>query len=179
MLATKSVFIPDSSLWSLLLSKVLTDLKDLMVLIYTYLFYYGATRNRALQSNNRQNEVAEKMALAIIVPLRLRPPVCIPAGTKKRPEWISFLMWCHQESNRGHKDFQSFALPTELWHLAVSREKRVQKYCFFLIYANIFAFFCEKGSIFLFFSLILTTFAPEKSLNDHFYATTTSYCPCP
>ena len=26
-------------------------------------------------------------------------------------------MWYHQESNRGHKDFQSFALPTELWHL--------------------------------------------------------------
>ena len=24
--------------------------------------------------------------------------------------------WCHQESNRGHKDFQSCALPTELWH---------------------------------------------------------------
>ena len=28
-----------------------------------------------------------------------------------------FSKWCHQESNRGHKDFQSFALPTELWHL--------------------------------------------------------------
>ena len=28
----------------------------------------------------------------------------------------SFLVWYHQESNRGHKDFQSFALPTELWH---------------------------------------------------------------
>ena len=28
----------------------------------------------------------------------------------------AFLKWCHQESNRGHKDFQSFALPTELWH---------------------------------------------------------------
>ncbi len=27
--------------------------------------------------------------------------------------------WCHQESNRGHKDFQSFALPTELWHQRV------------------------------------------------------------
>jgi hypothetical protein len=27
-----------------------------------------------------------------------------------------FTKWCHQESNRGHKDFQSFALPTELWH---------------------------------------------------------------
>ena len=25
--------------------------------------------------------------------------------------------WCHRESNQGHKDFQSFALPTELWHL--------------------------------------------------------------
>ena len=32
--------------------------------------------------------------------------------------------WCHQESNRGHKDFQSFALPTELWHLS---ELRVQR----------------------------------------------------
>ena len=30
---------------------------------------------------------------------------------------ISSPLWCHQESNRGHKDFQSFALPTELWHL--------------------------------------------------------------
>ena len=40
----------------------------------------------------------------------------------------SLLTWCHQESNRGHKDFQSFALPTELWHLS----------------------FCEcKGSMFL------------------------------
>ena len=26
-------------------------------------------------------------------------------------------MWCHQESNRGHTDFQSVALPTELWYL--------------------------------------------------------------
>ena len=30
-------------------------------------------------------------------------------------------MWCHQESNRGHKDFQSFALPTELWHVYKKR----------------------------------------------------------
>ena len=48
-----------------------------------------------------------------------------PAGKQKLP--ISFgnqestancfsSKWCHQESNRGHKDFQSFALPTELWH---------------------------------------------------------------
>ena len=32
--------------------------------------------------------------------------------------------WCHQESNRGHKDFQSFALPTELWHLSCLRLQR-------------------------------------------------------
>ncbi len=35
-------------------------------------------------------------------------------------------MWCHQESNRGHKDFQSFALPTELWHHRFA-ELRVQR----------------------------------------------------
>ena len=35
----------------------------------------------------------------------------------QRPtQFINQKMWCHQESNRGHKDFQSFALPTELWH---------------------------------------------------------------
>ena len=36
-------------------------------------------------------------------------------------DWISIAFslckWYHQESNRGHKDFQSFALPTELWYL--------------------------------------------------------------
>ena len=39
---------------------------------------------------------------------------------KKTPQSLRGLKivseWCHQESNRGHKDFQSFALPTELWH---------------------------------------------------------------
>ena len=29
--------------------------------------------------------------------------------------WV-FLLWCQRESNQWHKDFQSFALPTELWH---------------------------------------------------------------
>ena len=38
-------------------------------------------------------------------------------------------MWCHQESNRGHKDFQSFALPTELWHLALDCECKVIAFC--------------------------------------------------
>lgn len=33
--------------------------------------------------------------------------------------------WCHQESNRGHKDFQSFALPTELWHLMLVRSGNI------------------------------------------------------
>ncbi len=28
--------------------------------------------------------------------------------------------WCHLESNQGHMDFQSIALPTELWHLFIN-----------------------------------------------------------
>ena len=53
--------------------------------------------------------------------------------TKKQSRFLStasFSLWYHQESNRGHKDFQSFALPTELWHLfvfSVIAELRVQK----------------------------------------------------
>ena len=45
-----------------------------------------------------------------------------PPLMSQKKESITFVIlsfaWCHQESNRGHKDFQSFALPTELWHLA-------------------------------------------------------------
>ena len=37
-------------------------------------------------------------------------------------------LWCHQESNRGHKDFQSFALPTELWHHTTLGFLRLQRY---------------------------------------------------
>ncbi len=29
---------------------------------------------------------------------------------------LTLKKWCLQESNQGHKDFQSFALPTELRH---------------------------------------------------------------
>src|SRR5690606_9511135 len=28
------------------------------------------------------------------------------------------ILWCQLDSNQRHKDFQSFALPTELWHLS-------------------------------------------------------------
>ena len=45
-----------------------------------------------------------------------------------------FVWWCHQESNRGHKDFQSFALPTELWHQHSTFQMRVQRYSFFLYF---------------------------------------------
>ena len=33
---------------------------------------------------------------------------------------LMFLLWCGAGSNRRHKDFQSFALPTELPHRAIS-----------------------------------------------------------
>ncbi len=41
-----------------------------------------------------------------------------------------YCAWCHQESNRGHKDFQSFALPTELWHRHFFN-LRLQRYAIF------------------------------------------------
>ena|GEM_PF-6986979 len=36
-------------------------------------------------------------------------------GTKVLNKMLE--LWYHQDSNRGHTDFQSDALPTELWHL--------------------------------------------------------------
>ena len=39
----------------------------------------------------------------------------IKPNEKREADFLNFpFLWCHQESNRGHKDFQSFALPTEL-----------------------------------------------------------------
>ena len=77
----------------------------------------------------------------------------------KRPDPFEnqVFKWCHQESNRGHKDFQSFALPTELWHqhfvfaTNVSR-LRLQRYANFW---NLQTFqqkkcdFCVGNSIFV------------------------------
>ena len=54
------------------------------------------------------------------------------------------LKWYHQESNQGHKDFQSFALPTELWY---HRSCGCKYTCSFVIYKNVTPFF------FLFFDL--------------------------
>ena len=50
-------------------------------------------------------------------------------------------LWCHQESNRGHKDFQSFALPTELWHHCLSFA--VAKVGIFFDSTNFLQIFCE------------------------------------
>ena len=53
-------------------------------------------------------------------PCRLKIQSRTPAGydiqKKREPHFCNSLIfkWCHRESNQGHKDFQSFALPTEL-----------------------------------------------------------------
>ena len=61
-----------------------------------------------------------------------RPLGCVAQKSIKTPRHLSMpgqttltimKQWCHQESNRGHKDFQSFALPTELWHPPCFRGK--------------------------------------------------------
>src|SRR5690606_38653068 len=47
---------------------------------------------------------------------------------RKKPSTLCrrLLMWCQLESNQRHKDFQSFALPTELWHPSVKNKR----FCF-------------------------------------------------
>ena len=55
--------------------------------------------------------------------------------------------WCHQDSNRGHTDFQSDALPTELWHLMAFAGAKVMlsflmpKFFATFFYFSIFQFF--------------------------------------
>ena len=42
------------------------------------------------------------------------------------------MWWCHLELNQGHTDFQSVALPTELWHLVFERVAKVIKFSILL-----------------------------------------------
>jgi hypothetical protein len=73
-----------------------------------------------------------------------------------------FYKWCHQESNRGHMDFQSIALPTELWHLLFglqiyianpSKQKLCQKKSvwnhFKMWYICIFTYILQWNSCFI------------------------------
>lgn len=49
---------------------------------------------------------------------------------RKLPTWSGKLVlraWCHPDLNRGHTDFQSDALPTELWHLSTVASAKVGK----------------------------------------------------
>ncbi len=76
----------------------------------------------------------------------------------------SFL-WCHQESNRGHKDFQSFALPTELWHhRCFLSQKRVQSYNKYLSLPNILVKIFKIFNSLLYISLLYAEFFWEFSI---------------
>ena len=76
--------------------------------------------------------------------------------------------WCHQESNRGHKDFQSFALPTELWHhhvcnpfgIASAKVGSFFEPCNF--FGKKFKFYLHFLCRIFLFSLFLYTFAAQK-----------------
>ena len=74
----------------------------------------------------------------------------LATADESKKESITFVIlsfaWCHQESNRGHKDFQSFALPTELWHLA---DLRVQRYAFYSVLPNEYLNIFEKNAFFV------------------------------
>ena len=63
-----------------------------------------------------------------------RPPTCVEGRFK----------WCWEESNCRHKDFQSFALPSELQHHLVLG---VQRYAFFVNRQNNSALFYMRRVI--------------------------------
>ena len=81
------------------------------------------------------------------------------ACTKKRPPHQDFSFcgvlvgvrvgWYHQESNRGHTDFQSVALPTELWHHC---QYVLQKACCWIASAKVRQIFLFPKSFPVFFS---------------------------
>ena len=113
--------------------------------------FCGATRNRCedtrpefrspspLLYQNKKRQQRVLLSLSVVPPgigagtqgQNLGAPVLCSTKTKKDSnECYCLFLWCHQESNRGHKDFQSFALPTELWHqFAFSSVSAVNYHC--------------------------------------------------
>ncbi len=55
-----------------------------------------------------------------------------------------FFWWCHLELNQGHQDFQSCALPTELWHLLNFRRAKIIQKCFLQKYHVVFYTFAAR-----------------------------------
>ena len=68
---------------------------------------------------------------------------------KKPLNYFRDFLWCHQESNRGHKDFQSFALPTELWH---HHYVLSEQYCFSIAVAKLVGFSYSANNIKIIFA---------------------------
>ena len=75
---------------------------------------------------------------------------------------ICDFLWYHQESNRGHKDFQSFALPTELWHQRFAFA--LQRYDFIPNLPNYFLSFLLKRPICLNYQSIMLIFGFQLCL---------------
>ena len=60
-----------------------------------------------------------------LVMIELITTLFLAKGHKKSPEFprgFGPTSWCQLESNQRHTDFQSVALPTELWHLMFAKE---------------------------------------------------------
>ena len=82
----------------------------------------------------------------------------------QRPtQFINQKMWCHQESNRGHKDFQSFALPTELWHhFSIASAKVVINYLTGKFWGTFLYYFLFICTLFRFLQYLCTAFKRRK-----------------
>ncbi len=56
-----------------------------------------------------------------------------------------FLEWYHLDLNQGHTDFQSVALPTELWYLILSERKSSAFRLMFQMLCHFFSCESEKN----------------------------------
>ena len=137
-------------------------------------------QNRILQFNEKDaNSVEINGAVFISTDCstrRCRKPLFLRRRQRENPDFVlksgfcNFCFsskWYHQESNRGHKDFQSFALPTELWHHPDQRSVpyyRGAKVSKFFQPANISRFFSE---IILLTQICTSAKTPRKPMDPN------------
>ena len=79
--------------------------------------------------------------------------------------------WYHQESNRGHTDFQSVALPTELWHrfFLYQEVRNSSEYRCFLIAGAKVRLFSDSCKFFCNFFQKKRSFCCFRNFSEVFY----------
>ena len=90
----------------------------ILFLVFAFYFYAAKVAKILIPHTFAYHFLYANVCISVNMPLKM---IYIKHQGNKKAESCyedsaSNKKWYHQESNRGHKDFQSFALPTELWH---------------------------------------------------------------